>query len=137
MTAKEYLSQYWNLTEKLNELETDIERIEQEAGEVKLTLDGMPHGTDLSDKTGNYAAKLADMRMKAIEKRSEAWDKRIEIEDVIMRVTDSDYQRILYMRYILKAHWEEIAVDIHRSFRHVTRLHGEALLEVQKILDEK
>ena len=43
---------------------------------------------------------------------------------------DSRYIEILYGYYLEQKSWEQIAVDIGYSWRHVHRLHGEALRQL-------
>ena len=70
------------------------------------------------------------------------WSKRMEIINSIdkLMATDDDkaktYHRLLMMRYVDGASWEQIAVEIGYTWRHTIRLHGEALKRMEVIINE-
>lgn len=134
MTAKEYLRQYKLMTARIRNREHDLAELREERESISINLDGMPHGTSLSDKTARLAAQLADAEEEIIELRSEAWSIRMEIVRTLNRIQTPEYNTLLYLRYIEGKTWEQIAVEMHYTFRHTTRLHGDALREVDAIL---
>lgn len=134
MTAKEYLRQYKLMTARIRNREHDLAELREERESISINLDGMPHGTSLSDKTARLAAQLADAEEEIIELRSEAWSIRMEIVRTLNRIQSPEYNTLLYLRYIEGKTWEQIAVEMHYTFRHTTRLHGDALREVDAIL---
>lgn len=134
MTAKEYLRQYKLMTARIRNREHDLAELREERESISINLDGMPHGTSLSDKTARLAAQLADAEEEIIELRSEAWSIRMEIVRTLNMIQTPEYNTLLYLRYIEGKTWEQIAVEMHYTFRHTTRLHGDALREVDAIL---
>lgn len=134
VTAKEYLRQYKLMTARIRNREHDLAELREEREAISINLDGMPHGTSLSDKTARLAAQLADAEEEIIELRSEAWSIRMEIVRTLNRIQTPEYNTLLYLRYIEGKTWEQIAVEMHYTFRHTTRLHGDALREVDAIL---
>ena len=134
MTAKEYLRQYKLMTARIRNREHDLAELREERESISINLDGMPHGTSLSDKTARLAAQLADAEEEIIELRSEAWSIRMEIVRTLNRIQTPEYNTLLYLRYIEGKTWEQIAVEMHYTFRHTTRLHGDALREVGAVL---
>ena len=134
MTAKEYLRQYKLMTARIRNREHDLAELREERESISINLDGMPHGTSLSAKTARLAAQLADAEEEIIELRSEAWSIRMEIVRTLNRIQTPEYNTLLYLRYIEGKTWEQIAVEMHYTFRHTTRLHGDALREVDAIL---
>ena len=134
VTAKEYLRQYKLMTARIRNREHDLAELREERESISINLDGMPHGTSLSDKTARLAAQLADAEEEIIELRSEAWSIRMEIVRTLNRIQSPEYNTLLYLRYIEGKTWEQIAVEMHYTFRHTTRLHGDALREVDAIL---
>jgi hypothetical protein len=134
LTAKEYLRQYKLMTARIRDREHDLAELREERESISINLDGMPHGTSLSDKTARLAAQLADAEEEIIELRSEAWSIRMEIVRTLNRIQTPEYNTLLYLRYIEGKTWEQIAVEMHYTFRHTTRLHGDALREVDAIL---
>lgn len=135
--ARKFLGQYYVLTKKIEMLSREKEELEEELGSINVNLDGMPRGTDISDRTGNLAAKLTDYYMKCIDLRSEAWDKRKEIESVIDTLDNVQHIELLKLRYIYRMKWEKIAVEIDLSWRHTHRMHHMALTEIGKKIRNK
>ena len=163
MNAKQYLNQVGMLDERIKDIDKTIKKIQKELreiGDISVTSswpDGQPHGTKLTDPTGQKAISLADkynakreqlttklteLEYEQIVLRSKLWAKRMEIVDTISRVFDPDdvmsktYYTLLTMRYIDGKSWEKIAVEIGYTWRHTIRLHGEALKKVENILCE-
>lgn len=132
--ARAFLNQYYILTKKIEILTKDIADIDEEISGITINLDGMPHGTDISDKTGNLAIKLADYHMERIKLRSRAWEKRKQITDTIEQLDNVNLVQILKLRYVHHITWEKIAVEIDKSWTQTHRLHHMALQELAKIL---
>lgn len=65
-------------------------------------------------------------------------DEQIELKAEILRTImqlDDRRQRLVLMEYYIEMKtWEQVAVDLNYSYMHITRLHGYALKEVQKII---
>lgn len=136
MTAKNFLSQYRRLTERIRQLDLDIEKLEAEYDSVSIDYSGMPHGSGIADRTANLAVRMTALKEEKISKREEAVAKREEIIVVINRVEDPLLSQLLYDRYILSMTWERIAEDCDRSDKWCrTELHSRALQSVKKILD--
>ena len=55
----------------------------------------------------------------------------MEILDTLSNIGDSTLYKILTYRYIDGKRFELIAVEIGYTFRHVIRLHGQALKKVE------
>ena len=140
--AKAYL---W----RIRKIEKDIRNIEdmiRDAREEQETIrsawpDGQPHGTGTTDPTAqaviDLEVKIGDYERKLIRDKSDLWKAKMDILDTISKVRDANLSRLLYLFYIDGKTWEEVAVELHYSYRHTTRRHGRALQEVDKILDQK
>ena len=136
MTVKEWLEQYKRIVAKIRVLERDIEKLTAEIGGGSLKTDGMPHGTSLSDSTGDIAARLADIKRKREQMLLEAVDRRDEITQVILRVTDPIYMKLLYDRYVELMSWDEVTNDLGLYNDQYVRgkLHSRALNVAEEIL---
>ena len=134
--AKQFLSRYLNITEHLRQMEEELEALRQEDGSISMQIDGMPHGTKLSDRTGQMAVRLAEITVEIMDERTKAIEERNEIRNVILRVGDHNLSHILRRRYIDGKTWEEIAVEMNYTYRWTLTLHGRALEEVDRILKE-
>lgn len=128
MTAKEYLKRYKRELVRIRGLDESIARLEAEIGSISVSLDGMPHGTGLSDKTASLAVSLAEKKIQREEMRARAILISEEILDSIHALSDPDQARLLYLRYITGLSWEGIAKEMGYSETHVRGwLHSEAL----------
>lgn len=132
--ARQFLNQFYSIKKKIAMLDKDIEELEAEAESINVKMDGMPRSTNVFDKTGRLATTLAEYYINRLELRNGLWLKRKEIIDVIDHVENVDYQELLRLRYINNRKWENIAVELNKSWRHTHRMHRHALQEVGKIL---
>ena len=130
MTAKEYLLQLDTLRDEIESTNLALEKIFTEASGIKaITYDKDRVQVSPSNLAENFMVKLAElgdeyaqMQMKYKLER----DKRIAM---INGLANPIHVRILRKRYIDGKTFEEIAVALHYTYRHVTRLHGSALQE--------
>ena len=68
----------------------------------------------------------------------ERWTKAVRaVRDVIGGVANPCLRAVLEHRYLRMQSWEQIAVDMWYSWRHLHRLHGIALAEAWKVLQER
>ena len=137
MNAKEYLEQYKLIQTRINMLTSEIERLRAEAESVSINLDGMPKGTNQTDKTARLAAQLADYETAIQEEMSGLWSRRMKIISELGQLKNHKHQVLLQQRYIECKSWERIAVDMDISWRYCYMLHGSALAEFEKIINKK
>ena len=128
MTAKEFLAKIQIYRSQLDTIMLRMEELYTEAEGVKAIV----YDKDRVQVSPENRFEAAMIRL---ETEAEKWArtrKRYEEEvrkriDMIQRLDNNAYVRVLTLRYIDGKRWEEIAEELHYSFRHVTRLHGEAL----------
>lgn len=134
--VKEFLRSYRRQLAKIDIIEQDIETYRSEAENTTQAINGLPHGSAITDKVGNITAKIVDRTSDALLEREIATDKRKKISNVIRQVNDERYMRVLFERYIKGEKWEQIAVNMGYDYRYILKLHGRALQEVDKILNQ-
>ena len=158
MEAKEFLRQYGRARAEIAAIDKNIKRIQDEIkslGDVSVPSvwgDGQPHGIKISDPTGTNAIRIAEKYKQKhqqlvqelrqyeydmITRRSELWQLHMEILDVLSQIDDVTLYRILTYHYIEGRRFEWIAVEIGYTWRHIIRLHGQALKAVDKIIGDK
>lgn len=71
--------------------------------------------------------KLCDLEAEITQEIDELIDKKRVAKEEIDKIEDVTLRGILTMRYLETLKWEEIAVQLNYDYRHVLRLHGEAL----------
>lgn len=134
MTAKEYLSEIHKQRRLLRTLELRAEELRTQAEGVKaIKYDRDKVQVSPTNMMEEIVPKLVEVEEqigRQIIRVQLEIDKRIE-QIAQMR---PDHAEVLLQRYVDTDHgkpltWEQIAVNIHRSFVRVTHLHGEALAE--------
>ena len=136
MNAKEYLLQYRRIVVRIRNAEQDLEALRAERESITVNMDGMPKGSDLSNKTAQLAAKLVDTEIEILGMRSAAWSVRMDIIRTIDKLSDPAEVRLLHLRYLDGYTWERIAVDMGYTYQWVAgSLHGQALQSLEKILN--
>ena len=136
ITAKEYLNQVRNLETKMKILKEEIDTLRElvvSTGAVQQEERVMSSGAQ--DRMAETICK--------INEKEEEWNNlmrefaltRAEVIISIQKLNNSDYEQILYKRYCQGKKWEEIALDMNYSYQWVCKLHGRALLEIEKIIN--
>ena len=123
------------MAERLRQLEADIDNMKLERDSIQIRADGMPASSGISDRVANLAARIVDREVDYLSRKEELLQYRAEIREVILSVPDDRQSEVLDLRYIQGMKWEDIADRMHFYVSHIHRIHGYALLEVQKILD--
>lgn len=136
MTAKEYLKQYEKANDrvKLLQKEYDDQQDMIDALRSSSDFDGMPRARSggrsaVEDKVFRLSEKAAKVKAAEID----ALAVRQEIFETIMQVPN-DEGTLLHKKYIELKSFEQIAVDMHYSYRHVLRIHKRALHLVSEII---
>lgn len=123
---KEYLQSYRDAVIAETQIKEEIDQLRMDKMFPGLIQDGMPHGSGGSDLSA-YAAKLDEL----LGDLKDQMEKRIQLRrEIVKKIEDMDSETekaVLRYRYIHMLKWEEIAVKMHYTFRHVVRIHGEAL----------
>ncbi len=88
------------------------------------------HGNSVEDRLVTYA----DYCRRIDEHKTELLKILKEIMEAIMKVEDGRLRALLIGRYLSFMSWEQVAEEIGQSDRWTrTRLHGDALREIEKI----
>ena len=137
MKAKEFLQQ-------LLKIDRQIENKQDEQEHWKSVAAGTASkfGTERVQSSGN-PDKMADAIGKYIELEKEITqeidrliDKRREITGTIEQLNYMEYD-ILYKIYVKYISFDDVAIMYGKSYSWVTTIHGKALKNLQKILDER
>lgn len=111
----------------LGNLESRISALRETLERTTARLDGMPHGSDGSDKMATMTATIVDLERKLDERRVELEKGMQEAEAAIDTLDDDRYRLVLRLRYIEALSWKEVAKKTHYDKRHCTRIHKAAL----------
>lgn len=139
MTAKEYLKQYEYAVMKAKRCHEQYVEAMEKMDTIKSSLDtdGMPHGFGVSKRTEELVEKFIETGRKYLDAEEEALIIKEEVEDVIDKVSPGIKGAILYERYIHLSKWEDIADTLMYSISGIFKLHGQALEEVENIINHE
>lgn len=139
MKAKRLLREYRGIKQRLEILEEEIIRFELVAEGTTANLDGQPHGSGVSDKMAAFSVRAADARVELDEAISELNRRRWEIIRLTTRLTDSKQIEVVRGLYIDEQEkgWITLADSLGLSVRQVQRIHGEALEELERIMEDE
>ena len=103
------LNQNIRLHDRLDRAYEMLESLREKADIQATNMDGMPHGTDVSDKVGNIAIAIADLesRIDALEDLIAENDEKIRAFANMMQ--DERIQMAIQMRFISGFTWSATA----------------------------
>ena len=135
--VKAWLNRGWKINEEMARLELSAANLRSRAASVTPQYGG-------DAVSGSKDPHKMDGYLEAVERYAELTRDRItelsevsgEITRVIRQVKGNRERAVLIDRYLNFFSWEQIAVGQNYTFRHVTRLHGKALLSVKGILEQ-
>lgn len=138
MNPKEYLSQVRKYDRLINNKLETIASLRSLVTSVTIELKSdVVQSSGTKDKMANTIDRIVDLEREIDADIDQLVNLKREIMSVIDKVEDPVLIDILYKRYFRYEKWEEIAIETNYSYRQVTRLHGQALQEVRKILKEQ
>lgn len=136
MTAKEYLKQYEKANDRVKILQQEYDWQQEMIDALRSSsdFDGMPRTRSggrnaLEDKIDRLTEKAAEVKAATID----ALALRQKVFDTVIQVPD-DEGKLLYKKYIELKSFEQIAVDMHYSYRHILRIHRRALYLVDDLI---
>lgn len=127
MTPKEYLQQYSDAMRRTRAISDHIAELRAMCEQLR-TEDGHRVALDAA------VAELVDTEQRVSAEVAQLCKLETEIACTIDRMPEP-YRTLLYERYINGKTWEQIAVDMHYSYRGVTKMHGRALLAVKECIE--
>lgn len=137
MTAKEYLQQVKRKDAAINNLQRDKECLTQ----MMYSLGGAGDGERVqssrnNDKFGTLYSRIDEKEREMTEKIDALVDFKLKVSEEINALPDDRYITILHKRYICFDSWERIAIDMQYNVRYVQHLHGQALVDFEKMYPE-
>ena len=128
MTKKE-LSQLYYLNREIEHLQVRINELETVATSCSSQITGMPHGSGINDKVGEYAAEIADLKGLLDLNIKKCFYELNRVNRYISGIDDSEMRMILSLRYINALRWEQVAASIssYASGESVRKAHDRFL----------
>lgn len=139
MTAKEYLKRLKGIDELIETLQQELESSRAMAEACGMKFNATPSfGTNnISDKTSDLAIKINELEEQLKQYVSEYIDKKTVASRIINKMTDTRYQTVLYQYYFKNRTLEGTAGYMNRTYQNICKLHGNALLEFEKLMEEE
>lgn len=135
MTAETYLNQIRMLDIKINDGLDELAQLKALATRVTSAMDGeMVNSSKDPDKLTNVVQKIIALKMKINSDVDKYVDIKREAVELLSRVENPKYYKILHSRYVLFKKWEQIADEMGYTYQWVNELHDDALLEFEKIM---
>lgn len=134
MDTKQYLQQIERLDLMIQNKLSEIEHLKHMSTSITTTpKDVNVKISSEKDRMGNMVAKLIDLEKDTEKLVNEYIDKRKKIIEQIDSIEDTNMYHVLSEKYILIKDLNVIAVEMGYSFKQVCRIHGNALVEFEKI----
>jgi hypothetical protein len=134
MTTKQYLGQISRLDKMIQNKLAEIYQLKSMACSVSVSSDcDRVQSSHEMDRLGSTVAKIVDLEQETDKLVDDFLAKRKHIVGQIDEIKNSDYYQILSLRYVHSETFEGIANKTHWSIRKVFSLHGEALLEFERL----
>ena len=125
--TKDRLRRYRDLLAEKVQLEQQLETIEGVLHNPKIQqLKQTPRASSKGNPTEDLIAKHLELMDRYRDKLAELTMEQLAIEEAIERLPNRE-RNVLRAYYIRGLTWEEVAVDIGYTWRHVHRIHSSAL----------
>lgn len=134
MDTKKYLSQIERLDRMIQNKLSEIEQLKQMATSITIFPKEINvQTTSNKDKMGMAVAKLVDLENETDALIDEYINRRKRIIQQIDSISDTNMYHVLSERYIMRKDLSVIAVEMGYSFKQVCRIHGNALMEFERL----
>ena len=131
MTAKQYLNRVRRIDKEIEALLRLVQRTRESLESVTQNYEA--DGAQ-STKNPHKYDRLVELESLVDAKIDEQISMKAEILATIMQLNDRRQRLVLMEYYVEMKTWEQVAVDLNYSYMHITRIHGYALKEVQKLI---
>lgn len=121
-----------NIDREINELLREKEEVRDRVLKITQSYTG---DTVQSTKDPHKFDGVVELEMKIDRHIDELVAVKTEILHGIAQLSDGRYREILRLRYLSGKTFEQIAVEMNYSWRHVCTLHGRALLKMEEIIN--
>lgn len=134
MKAQEYLKQIERLDRMIQNKLSEICQLKHMATSITVApKDVNVKVTQEKDRMGNAVTKIIDLERETDELVDKYIDMRKKIIDQIDSITDTNMYHVLSERYVMRKDLSVIAVEMGYSFKQVCRIHGNALIEFDRL----
>ncbi len=136
MNVKEYLGQLERLEILIEQKKEELKRLRElsaSVGSLTLSADKVKSGS--APKNAGFEKNIEKCMLLEEEIRQEITaftDKRHTITNQIQGLGNAKYINILYKRYVEYKRFDEIAVEMHYSYRNICYIHRKAIKKFEE-----
>lgn len=123
-----------NIDREINELMKEKEEVRDRVCKITQSYTG---DAVQSTKDPHKFDRVVELEMEIDRHIDQLIEVKTEIIHGIMQLSDGRYREILRLRYLSGKTFEQIAVEMNYSWRHVCTLHGRALLKMEEVVNGK
>lgn len=137
--AKEYLLSIALLDAKIDARVSEMDDLKERLLHITATLspDKGGNASGTQDKMAGTMARIVDLQRQINADIDGLVDRKNEALKMLDSMKNPVHMTILHRRYFLHQPFERIATDMNYTYRWVTRLHGRALQEFGKVMQER
>lgn len=134
MNTKEYLSQIERLDRMIQNKLSEINQLKRMATSITIAPKDVNVQTSSDkDKMGTAISKIIDLEKETDKLVDDYINKRKCIIEQIDSIENTNMYHVLSEKYISRKDLSVIAVEMGYSFKQVCRIHGNALIEFEKL----
>lgn len=138
MDTKQYLRQIERLDKMIQNKLSEIYQLKTMA--CGVTVSNNKERVQVSydkDRLGNAVSKIIDLEKDVDRLVNTFIDKRSKIIEQIDGMEDPNMYHVLFLRYVAKKNFDEIAKEMNYSRMQINRIHGNALMEFERKYGEE
>lgn len=109
---KKELSQLYYLNREIEEQQRRLRELEGLATSCNCRITGMPHGSGVNDRIGNYIAEILDLKELIDLNIKKCFYELNRLNRYIQTIEDCQIRQILSLRYINGLNWRQIAYSL-------------------------
>lgn len=136
MNAKQYLKQSYRLNELIKSEMEELNQLRNVSICLDYSKDKIQTSQIADDKMVNTVDKIIELENLIRSHIDKMIDLKTEIRNVIDAVDNVDEKLLLKLKYLNFHTFDEIVDDMHISISTVHRIHGNALRNVNLIVNE-
>ena len=137
MRAKEYLMQIRGMEERIKTLKVSVDSLYEIATNTTQSYDKDIIDRSITDESiGAVETNYADAVDKLRQAEADLLAIQTEVIGTIHKLTNNNYATLLMRYYAQGMTWEMVANTMHYSRQRIDQMHGQALMEIQRIIDK-
>lgn len=134
MTAKALLDRIKKIRKAIDYRKTKIDILGSQAENASARLAGIPHGSSTDP------SPMATAICKKIDLEQEIEDLTTERNSLIAQIDlleNNDLSRLLILRYVQEAPWDDIMAEMGYCHSHIFRMHRTATVQLDALLKDE